>query len=208
MDKRKALVIDDEQIVLDSVQKILASDNYEVDTVLKGKKGIRAAIKKPYDVVLTDIRMPDIGGLVVLRDIKREKPSVPVVIITGFGTIRSAVQAMRLGAADYIEKPFTPEQLISTVNVSIDNAVEQAPETQRIIHKQEVIKVLERTAADSDFRRKLLYDGSDALTAYDLTGSEMLAIVTGDIEWIEAQIGPLNRDQRDWLESRLGSEIW
>ncbi|UCG67513.1 MAG: response regulator, partial [Deltaproteobacteria bacterium] len=94
MERKKALVIDDEQIVLDSVSKILADENYEVDVSLSGRKGLESAIQKDYDVVLTDIRMPDIGGMRVLRDIKRAKPSLPVVIITGYATVRSAVQAM------------------------------------------------------------------------------------------------------------------
>jgi len=206
--KKRALVIDDEQIILDSVGDILGFDGFEVDGILEGRRGIKAAIRKPYDIVLTDIRMPDIGGLVVLRDIKRKKPTVPVVIITGFGTVRSAVQAMKLGAADYVEKPFTPDQLISTVRKAIEDTAVEPPERQEIVHKETVIRVLERAATDSRFRAQLLYDGADALNAYDLAAPERLAIITGDVQWIESQIGPLSRDQKEWLEARLASEIW
>jgi len=108
MEKNKALVIDDEQIVLDSVSKILTDGDYEVDVSLSGRKGLNQAIEKDYDIVLTDILMPDIGGMRVLKDIKRVKPSLPVIIITGYATVRSAVQAIKLGAVDYIEKPFNP----------------------------------------------------------------------------------------------------
>ncbi|HYQ60354.1 MAG TPA: response regulator, partial [Desulfatiglandales bacterium] len=104
MSKKKALVIDDEQIVLDSVRKILTEGDYEVEVTLSGSQGLEWGVHKTYDVVLTDIRMPDIGGMVVLRDLKRAKPTLPVLIITGYANVRSAVQAMRLGASDYLEK--------------------------------------------------------------------------------------------------------
>ncbi|MFA5904817.1 MAG: response regulator [Desulfobacula sp.] len=208
MEKKKALVIDDEQVVLDSVKKILDAENYDVDLSLEGKKGIDLAIRNSYDIVLTDIRMPDIGGLIVLRDIKRSKPSLPVMIITGFGSVRSAVQAMKLGAADYIEKPFDPDQLVQAISRAIETARTQEPEPQEIIHKEEVIKVLELTETDNNFRKDLLYYGSDALNEFNLTGPEKLAIITGDIQWIDKQIGPLTAGQKQWLEARLSAEIW
>ncbi len=208
MKPNKALVIDDEQVVLDSVTKILTDENYEVDVSLSGREGLQWAIGRDYDIVLTDIRMPDIGGMRVLRDIKRAKPSLPVVIITGYATVHSAVQAMKLGAADYLEKPFTPDQLLKAVASALDFAITQVPEKQEVIHKEEMIKVLERASSDSLFFTSLLEDAADALDEYDLTGPEKLALLTGDAEWIEEQIGPLTRSQRRWLEVRRSAEIW
>jgi len=89
MEKNKALVIDDEQIVVDSVSKILTDENYEVDVSLSGREGLNQAVQKEYDIVLTDIRMPDIGGMRVLRDVKRARPSLPVVMMTGYVEIGS-----------------------------------------------------------------------------------------------------------------------
>ena len=208
MGKMKALVIDDEQIVLDSVSKILTAENYEVAVSLSGREGLNCAIERPYDIVLTDIRMPDIGGMRVLMHIKRAKPSLPVVIITGYATVRSAVQAMKLGAADYLEKPFTPDQLLKAVASALAIAATQVPEEQILIHKEEMIRVLERAASDDEFLTSLLEYPTDALDEYDLTGPEKLAILTGDISWIEEQIGPLKRSQRRWLELRKSAEIW
>ncbi|NVM24539.1 MAG: response regulator [Desulfobacterales bacterium] len=208
MAKKKALVIDDEQIVLDSVSKILTAENYEVAVSLSGREGLNWAIERPYDIVLTDIRMPDIGGMRVLMHIKRAKPSLPVVIITGYATVRSAVQAMKLGAADYLEKPFTPDQLLKAVASALAIAATQVPEEQILIHKEEMIRVLERAASDDEFLTSLLEYPTDALDEYDLTGPEKLAILTGDISWIEEQIGPLKRSQRRWLELRKSAEIW
>ena len=208
MKKQKALVIDDEQVVLDSVSKILTDENYEVDVSLSGREGLNWAIQKNYDIVLTDIRMPDIGGMRVLRDIKRANPSLPVVMITGYASIQSSVQAMKLGAADYIEKPFTPDQLMEAVNSALDIAARKPPEEQALIHKDEIIAILERAASDSEFIAQLLYKGADALEEYNLTGPEKLALLTGDIEWIEKNLGPLKPNQRLWLEHRLSAEIW
>jgi DNA-binding NtrC family response regulator len=197
MEKKKALVIDDEQIVLDSVSQILVDDNYEVDVSLSGREGLDWAIERPYDIVLTDIRMPDIGGMRVLRDIKRVKSSLPVVIITGYATTKSAVQAMKLGAADYIEKPFEPEQLLDAVARAL--GISPEAEEQGLIHKEEMAKVLERAESDDDFFANLLENGADALDEYDLTKAEKLAIVTGDVSWIEDQVGRLTRPQRRML---------
>jgi DNA-binding NtrC family response regulator len=208
MDPTRALVIDDEQIVLDSVRKILTQERYEVDTALSGREGLRKAIERDYEVVLTDIRMPDIGGMRVLRDVKRAKPTLPVVIITGYATVRSAVQAMKLGAADYLEKPFTPDQLLKAVASALEVAATEDPEEQSLIHTEEMLKVLERAATDSDFFTALFEQAADALDHYELTGPEKLALLTGDITWIEEQIGPLTREQRRWLDLRRRAEIW
>jgi len=208
MKKVKVLVIDDEDIVLKSVNKILSEENYEVDVSSSGRQGIERAIERSYDIVLTDIRMPDVGGMRVLRDIKRAKPSLPVIMITGYGSVQSAVQAMQLGAADYLEKPFTPDQLLKAVASALDITTTQPAEDQALIHKDEMVTVLERAATDGEFIAELLYHGADALEGYDLTGPEKLAVLTGDIEWIEKHTGPLTPVQRKWLEQRLSAEIW
>ena len=207
MNTTRALVIYDEKIVLDSVSRILTEDAYEVDTSLSGRQGLKKALEGDYDVVLTDIRMPDIGGMRVLRDVKRAKPALPVVIITGYATVRSAVQAMRLGAADYLEKPFTPEQLLKAVNAALEAATLE-PEEQAIVHKDVLLAVLERAATDKEFFADLMDQAVDALDSYELTGPEKLALLTGDTTWIEEQIGPLTREQRRWLDLRRSAEIW
>jgi DNA-binding NtrC family response regulator len=208
MNIKHALVIDDEQIVLDSVSRILTEDTYEVNTSLSGREGLDKALHGDYDIVLTDIRMPDIGGMRVLRDVKRAKPALPVVIITGYATVRSAVQAMKLGAADYLEKPFTPEQLLKAVHSALEAAATQEPEEQAIVNKDVLLAVLERAATDKEFFAELIEQAVDALDSYELTGPEKLALLTGDITWIEEQIGPLTREQRRWLDLRRSAEIW
>ena len=208
MTPKKILVIDDEQIVLDSVRKVLEAEGMSVDASLSGREGLAWALARPYDLVLSDIRMPEIGGMRVLRDIRRAKPSLPVVIITGYATVGSAVQAMKLGASDYLEKPFTPDGLLAAIRGACDASQAREPESQSLIHREEVLRVLERAAEDGHFVADLFYSGADALEGYTLTGPEKLAILTGDIHWIEEHIGALTPTQRRWLEQRLSAEIW
>jgi CheY-like chemotaxis protein len=208
MARKKALVIDDEQVVLDKVSTILTDENYEVDVSLSGRQGLDWATHKHYDIILTDIRMPDIGGMRVLRDIKMARPSLPVVIISGYATIQSAEHALKLGATDYLEKPFTREQLLNTVASALDISAHKAPGEQRLIHKEEMIKVLDRAGSDNEFIFSLLNYGADALDEYELSGPEKLALLTGDISWIEDQIGHLTPSQKRWLELRKESGIW
>jgi len=207
MEHKKVLVIDDEQIVLNSVKRILGQAGFEVETTLKGRQGLEWALNKSYDIVLTDIRMPDIGGMLVLRDIKRAKPEVPVMIITGYANVQSAVQAMKLGAADYVEKPFTPDQLLKAVNRAIEHSTTEAPEKQTLIHKEQILAILDRAATDGDFVYNLLHHWADALDEYHLTGPEKLALLTGDIEWMEKHMGELTETQKRWLRRPMSAEI-
>jgi DNA-binding NtrC family response regulator len=206
MGKKKALVIDDERIVLDSVKKILEG-NYDVEVTLSGRQGLEWAVQKHYDAVLTDIRMPDIGGMLVLRDIKRAKSAMPVIIITGYASVNSAVQAMKLGAADYIEKPFTPDDLTKAVALAIEKTASRPPDEQALVHKEEIIRVLDRAATDGEFVYNLLHRWADALDEYDLNNAEKLALLTGDIEWIEKHAGSLTAGQKRWLEKPLSPEM-
>ena len=208
MQKKRVLVIDDERIVLDSITKILKEENFEVDVTLSGRQGLEWAIAKDYDIVLTDLRMPDIGGMRVLRDVKRAKPAVPVVMITGFSNVKSAVEAMKLGAAEYLEKPFAPDALVKVIQKALHMAATTAPEDQSLIHKEEILSVLERAATDYMLVYNLLHYGAEALDEFTLTAAEKLAILSGDIQWIENHVGKLSLTQRKWLEGRLSAEIW
>jgi DNA-binding NtrC family response regulator len=121
MSKGKILVIDDEDIVLISCQRALGAEGYEVKIVKSGVEGLKAIENEGFDVVLTDLKMPDVDGIEVLRIIKEIKPSVEVIIMTGYQTVETAVKAIKLGAYDYIEKPFTPEQISSVVKNAVEH---------------------------------------------------------------------------------------
>jgi DNA-binding NtrC family response regulator len=208
MAQNRILAIDDEQIVLDSLVRSLVPEGFVVEATRSSREGLAWALSKSYDLVLTDIRMPDIGGMRILRDIKRSRPSVPVIIITGYATVQSAVSAMKLGAADYIEKPFTPDALVEAVRTGLHRARSAPPEDQRLIHREEIIRVLERASTDTSFVGELFLHGAEALDGYELTAAEKLAILTADVQWIEASIGKLSANQRSWLDKRLAAEVW
>ena len=205
---KKLLVIDDEQIVLDSIQRILSKEPYILKVTTKSREGLELALAENFDLVLTDIKMPEIGGMRILRDIKRAKPETPVVILTGYATVQSAVGAMKLGASDYLEKPFLPEALLKTIKTAISKTASQEKEPQEMIHHDEVLRVLDKADKDNDFVANLFYYGSAALDEYNLTSAEKLAILTGDIKWLENNIGELKPNHKRWLEQRLSAEIW
>ncbi|MFC1745600.1 sigma-54-dependent transcriptional regulator [Candidatus Riflebacteria bacterium] len=121
MRKAKILVIDDEEIVCKSCQRILTRMGHEVLTVQNPHNALELLKIESFDVVITDLVMPKIGGIDVLKAVKEESPGTEVIMITGYGTIKNAVEAMRMGARDYIPKPFTPKEL----NVAVEKALEE-----------------------------------------------------------------------------------
>lgn len=116
MNKRKILVVDDEITVCKSISRAIASEEYEVDTALSGEEALKKDQEKKYELVITDLMMPGISGLDLLGSLKERRPEVMVIMITGYPTIKTAVQSVRNGAFDYIPKPFTPVELRSLVS--------------------------------------------------------------------------------------------
>ena len=119
MSKGKILVIDDEDIVRTSCSRTLRPEGFEVSLAKNGVEGLKMASEDAFDLVLTDLKMPDMDGIEVLRSIKEKWPKTEVIIVTGYQTVDTAVKAIKLGAYDYIEKPFTPDALISAVTEAL-----------------------------------------------------------------------------------------
>jgi CheY-like chemotaxis protein len=107
----RILCVDDEEIILDSLRKILVLDGYSVDTVETGQEALGLIQVHDYDFVFTDLKMPAMSGTDVAKSVKHLRPDIDVVIITGFASVESAVECMKHGALDYIEKPFTEDEL-------------------------------------------------------------------------------------------------
>jgi signal transduction histidine kinase len=110
-DKAKLLIIDDEEIVLDSCIQILASGDYEISTANNGESGLKMLPDFRPDLVFVDLKMPGISGFEVLNKIHESDPTIVTIVITGFATVSSAVDAMKEGAFDFLPKPFTPDEL-------------------------------------------------------------------------------------------------
>ncbi len=117
--RARILAVDDEAVVLDSFRKILVLAGYSIDTVETGKEALGLIQKNEYDFLFTDLKMPEMDGLEVTKAAKHLKPDLDVIMITGYGTIESAVGAMKYGALDYVQKPFTEEELIGFVGRSL-----------------------------------------------------------------------------------------
>ncbi len=114
------LVIDDEQLVRWSIEKLLSKDGHEVVSAGTGSEGILRLKENIPDIVLLDMKLPDIEGLEILRTIKKENSELPVIMITAFGSIDSAINAIKTGAFDYIVKPFDAEKLKLTVSRALE----------------------------------------------------------------------------------------
>lgn len=116
----KILLVEDEQMLRESLAQLLGDEGYQVVQATDGKAGYDAALAEPFDLVLTDIRMPIMDGMTLLKNLQHVIPQTPVIVITGFGTVDSAVNAMRAGAADYVLKPVQFED----VSIRIKRALE------------------------------------------------------------------------------------
>lgn len=113
--KARILCVDDESIILESFRRILVLDGYCVDTVETGKEALGLIQTHSYDFVFTDLKMPEMDGLEVTKSVKHLRPDIDVVIITGFATVETAVECMKFGAMDYVQKPFTEDELLEFV---------------------------------------------------------------------------------------------
>lgn len=121
----KILIIEDEAVIRRVLKKILLeeSDTYQVEEAANGLQGIEKIRVNEYDLVLCDIKMPKMDGLEVLQSVKKLRPEIPFVMISGHGDINTAVSSMRLGAFDYISKPPDLNRLLSTVRNALDRKV-------------------------------------------------------------------------------------
>jgi CheY-like chemotaxis protein/glycine cleavage system H lipoate-binding protein len=112
---KRILVVDDEITVCKSIRQAIVSDDCEVDTALSGEEALEKDKANPYDMVISDLMMPGISGMDLLKSLKDKRPEVCVIMVTGYPTIKTAVQSVKIGAFDYIPKPFTPNELRSLI---------------------------------------------------------------------------------------------
>lgn len=116
----KILIVDDEPVVIKSCERILSPEGYAVDTALNGKEAIGKMGKNGFDLVITDINMPDMDGIELLRWIRNSKPETGVVVITGFPSQESIKEALSLRILDYLPKPFSPALLIEVTQKALE----------------------------------------------------------------------------------------
>ena len=119
----RILAVDDEAVVVNSIRKSLACKGYVVDEAFTCKDAMARILEREYALVLLDMRMSDGNGLEIIPMIKKHRPNLPVVIVTGYASVDTAVEAIRHGASDYMAKPFTPEELYTTTSRALRAAV-------------------------------------------------------------------------------------
>lgn len=115
----KVLVVDDESIIRISCERTLASGGYKVKSASSGKEGIEILDKESFNLVLLDLKMPDMDGFEVLKLIRNRWPDIKVIIITGYGIEQTAKQTLEHGAHNFLGKPFTPDKLLAVISETL-----------------------------------------------------------------------------------------
>lgn len=132
MEVAKILVIDDERVIGEGCRLVLREQGYAVTICMAGREGLTAALEGQFDLVLLDLKLPDMDGMDILRTVHKVHPGVYFIVITGYSTVQSAVEAMKLGAFDYLAKPFSDEELVLTV--------ERAVEKKRLVEENRALR--------------------------------------------------------------------
>ncbi|MEO7329667.1 MAG: sigma-54 dependent transcriptional regulator [Minicystis sp.] len=178
----KILVVDDQRNMRTTLAMMLRGAGYEVDEASEGSQGADMGARGAYDVVLTDLRMGGFDGIAVLRAVKETHAMTEVIVMTAYGTIESAVEAMRLGAFDYIQKPFTEQELLVKVERANHNRRLTGEVTQLVSEFKERYK-FENIAGRSQAVREVLgrivkvapTDATVLITGESGTGKELVA---------------------------------
>ncbi|WCO02715.1 sigma-54-dependent transcriptional regulator [Psychroserpens ponticola] len=177
----KILVIEDEAAIRRVLVKILSeeSDSYQVEEAEDGLVGIEKIKKEDYDLVLCDIKMPKMDGVEVLEAVKKIKPEIPMVMISGHGDLDTAVNTMRLGAFDYISKPPDLNRLLNTVRIALDTktlVVENKMLKKKVSKKYEMIGDSDAISHIKDMIEKVsATDARVLITGPNGTGKELVA---------------------------------
>ncbi len=183
---KKILIVDDEIEMRIALEATLKREGYETVTAENGQVGLDRLGKEPFDLVLTDMRMPEMGGMDLLRSLKKHYPNVQVVMMTAYGTIDSAVESMKVGAFDYLLKPFSAEIVASTIKRAflkgasgaipepIDEEIETQPEKRP--PERRIVTANAKMKEKLEFVENVAYSKSTILISGESgTGKEMFA---------------------------------
>lgn len=211
------LLMEDETNVAKGVKMVLDEEGFLVDWADTGQRALELCQAKHYDLFLADLRLPDLDGIDVIREVKHRQPQTGVIVITGYSTVNSAVAAMKLGAADYLQKPFTDDEIKAAIHdaLTIEATYRPAPEVTApvfdlqavLVQKREVFRVLNRATDDRAFWRDLMDMRTDALDGYVLSPQARAAILQGDLHWLLENVGELTQKQLRFVFQRQENEM-
>jgi DNA-binding NtrC family response regulator len=176
------LIIDDEAEIRESLQTLLELEGFAVETAATGETGLQRIGEHPFDLILLDLTLPGRNGMEVLAEIRAHETSLPVIMITAFGTVENAVRAMQGGAANFVQKPWDNEKLLADVraaigwrraeeeNVQLKRALKQRYNFENIVGKSEpMLKIFDLVAQVANSRSTVLLQGESG------TGKEIIA---------------------------------
>lgn len=119
----RILVVDDEPNIRDVLSKTLALAEYDVDVAANGETALEQLRARTYDLLITDLKMPGVDGLAVIREVRRSNPSMPVIIVTGYSTESAAIEAINLGVTGYLTKPFRVPRILAAAARALGESV-------------------------------------------------------------------------------------
>jgi len=172
VDQPQILVMEDESSVAQGLRMVLREEGYGVDLAMTGQSALDTLSHKGFDLLVADLRLPDMDGMEVIKRVKGERPETGVIVITGYASIPSAVEAMKTGVADYLPKPFTDDEFKAAVKEAMKEKKDvhtkehvEPVETEegKFIQKREVIRVLKKAPEDDDSLYELMEAESRAL---------------------------------------------
>ena len=120
MKNNRLLIIDDEAVIRDGLKRVLEGEAFAVESCSSGFNAITIMQQREFDLIITDLKMPGMSGIEVLKSVRTLQPHIPVILITGYASVDTAVEAMKNGASDYITKPFTPDVLLEKVRTVLN----------------------------------------------------------------------------------------
>ncbi len=212
------LIMEDDVNLARGLKMVLDEQGYNVDLQNTGHGAMDAMDLADYDLLMADLRLPDIDGMEVVKQVKNTRPKTEVIVMTGYATSELAVDAMKLGARDFLAKPFTEEQIKTAIEEALAAGAKGAEKTETVnaqdlmidvsIQKREVLKVLNRTSDDEGFWVDLMEKGSLALEGYTLSDEAKAAVASGDLKWINENVGELTQKQLMYVFKRLEREAW
>lgn len=179
---KRILIVDDEESFRHMLSVILIKEGYEVEASSNGEEGLQKATTSPFDHILCDVRMPQMDGLEFLRRIKETGGQAPVIMMSAYGTMDTAIEAMKLGAYDYISKPFKPDEILLTLRKAEER--EQLRRENQLLRKEvgkeysfeNIVSKNEKMQKIFDVIRKVSqYKSTVLITGESGTGKELVA---------------------------------
>ena len=192
MDTRTVLIVDDDKIIREQLRKTLKRGFFEVFLAGDGKTALEIFLREEIDILLLDIKLPDMDGLEVLEKVKEGKPDCEVIVITGFGTMEIAIQSLRRGAIDYIEKPIEADEL----SAALGRAQEKLAEKKQLSYKNTLLVIDDEEETAKRLKAFLEKEGYESFSA--LNGKEGLNIIEDNK--IDVVITDIKMDDMDGIE--------